>query len=205
MIKEAGIILLLIGLPTVFILTLGNANTGALVNDLVQLRNNRIQLYLDFPITLDVHKTTTYRIRKHLLDGAYDQYYYPYGMSNGDLFFLNELTLFGELLKVMCTQQIRAEEYFTSAGRTITLPNDQWTGVDFESIGIIPCNPELAAIAEETLQKAIEYDTQLVQITIDNSRCKAEESMELARQNYEEGKYEAMLTNLRSAWSQAQC
>ena len=50
--KELLIILLLLGLPTFFIMSLGPQSTGALVNGIAQVRVDQINLAMNFPIVL---------------------------------------------------------------------------------------------------------------------------------------------------------
>ena len=203
--KELLIIALLIGLPTFFIMSLGPRSTGALVNGLAQIRVDHINLALNFPISLALpYKVKTYNIRLHLRKMASEDYFYPYGLGNGDGYYLELLNVIPDLLRLSCLQPYE-DHYISAGGKAILIPGNFWAGIEFEDLGQIPCNPELAQKAEETLDKLVELNNRLLEITIEHSKCPelAQDSMLLAQENVAKGNYEAVITNWRSAWSKA--
>ena len=83
--KELLLIIVLVGLPTFFIMSLGPQSTGALVNGIAQIKVDQINLAMNFPIVLEPpYKVITYRVRQHLRNMASEGYYYPNGLGNGD-------------------------------------------------------------------------------------------------------------------------
>ncbi len=203
--KELLIILLLLGLPTVFIMSLGPQSTGALVNGIAQVRVDQINLAMNFPIVLELpYKVITYRVRQHLRNMASEGYYYPNGLGNGDGYYLELLNVVPDLLRLACLRPYE-DHYISASGRAILIPWNRWADGEFTDIGQIPCNPELAQKAEETLDGLVELNNKLLGITILNSRCPemAQTSMALAQENIAKGNYEAAITNWRSAWSKS--
>src|SRR3990172_8782877 len=200
--KELLMILVLLGLPTVFIMSLGPQPTGALVNNLAQIRVEHINLAMNFPIyTSPPYKVITYRIRLHLRNLASEKFYY-YGLVDGDGYYLELLNLFPDLLRLACLRPYQ-DHYISAGGRAILIPWNRWADGEFTDIGQVPCNPELAQKSEETLDKLVELNNRLLDITIQNSKCPelAADSMALAEENVAKGNYEAAITNWRSAWS----
>jgi len=208
--KELLMIIVLLGLPTLFIMGYGDAqSTGAATTEMASLRIERINLMLNFPQTTDVYKTITYRVREYLRRGSHADYYYHNRLGAGDAFFLNEINLLPELFKLMCL----APTEFTSKGRFISpggIPihiagGNRWFTGQIQDIGQVPCNPDLANRAEEVLIKVMEIDFKMVELTIQTSNCPylADESMKRAYDNLAEGAYEAVITNLRNAGSRA--
>jgi len=205
--KELLMIIVIIGLPTLFIMSFsGQKSTGALTNEVTVLRVERINLYQQFPIITNVPwKTIIYRVRNHLLRGAHDDYYYYYGLGHGHEFFNNEMALVPELLKLMCLERtgfIQEGQFISPGGVSITVPSAGFD-IRFKDIGQVPCDPMLADIAAETLTRVIELDFKMVEMTISNSHCQefAQQSLTLGRENLAQGRYEAVITDLRNAWS----
>lgn len=203
-------ILFLLALPVVFMMNYGDSATGAVVNEVAQLRILRINEALAFPAPFGIYKTTAFRVRKFLIDGAKEDFYYPYGLGNGDLFFLNEINLLPELFILMCLQPsgiIQEGRFISPGGISIRLPDKKWFSGRIEDIGQVPCDPVLQKAAEKALNKVIELDFRLVEMTVQNSRCGniAAPSLRLAQENLGSGEYEAVFTNLRSAGSKSRC
>ncbi len=204
--KELLMILLILGLPTVFIMNLGSEKTGAIANEMGLMRLERINLALSFPEVADgPYKVTIDRIRKYLREGAYYEYYYPQGLTKGYFFFPNEMLLYTELLKLMCLKQTEEGKFISPGGVIITLPGGKWQGVEFRDAGM--CDSFLQQAAERTLLGVTELDFRLVETTAGISYCgfRAVESMQLAMQNKNNRNYEAMLNNLQEAWTESQC
>ena len=202
--KEMLMILVLLGLPNIFIMNLGPQSTGALVNGLAQIRVEHINLAMSFPIfTSPPYKVITYRVRLHLRNLASEKFYY-YGLVDGDGYYLELLNLFPDLLRLACLRPYE-DHYISAGGRAILIPWNRWADGEFTDIGQVPCNPELAQKSEETLDKLVELNNRLLDITIQNSKCGelAADSMALAEENVAKGNYEAAITNWRSAWSKA--
>lgn len=203
--KELLIIVLLLGLPTFFIMSLGPQSTGALVNGIAQVRVDQINLAMNFPIVLEPpYKVITYRVRQHLRNMASEGYYYPNGLGNADGYYLELLNVVPDLLRLACLRPYE-DHYISASGRAILIPWNRWADGEFTDIGQIPCNSELAQKAEETLDGLVELNNKLLGITIQNSKCPgfAQDSMTLAQENIAMGNYEAAITNWRSAWSKA--
>jgi hypothetical protein len=203
--KEFLMILVLIGLPTIFIMNLGAQSTGAVVNGLAQIRVDQINLALNFPYTTELpYKVMTYRIRAHLRNMASEDYYYPYGLGNGNGYYLEMTYLVPDLLRLACLRPYE-DHYISASGRTFTIPWGRWGGAEFEDLGQIPCNPALQQASEDTLDKLVELNNRLLAITIANSRCGylAQDSISRGEENIAQGNYEAAITNWRNAWSAA--
>jgi hypothetical protein len=201
--KEFLMILVLIGLPTLFIMNLGPQSTGAIVNELAQIRVEHINLAMNFPnYASPPYKVFVYRIRLYLRSMAREDYYYPYGLTNGNGYYLDMLNVVPDLHRLACLRPYE-DHYISASGRAILIPWNRWAEVEFEDLGQIPCNPELAQAAEETLDKLVELNNRLLEITIQNSNCpeNSADSMALAEENVAKGNYEAAITNWRSAWS----
>jgi hypothetical protein len=187
--KEVVMILLIIGLPLFFIMNFGQqTTTGAAVNELAQLRIERINLYLNFETPANrAHKNFAYRIRQGLLANSNDRFYYPYGLGSGNDFLDNEGEIFYDLGVLAC--EIQPEL------------GPEW------SIGTVPCDTAQQSQARYIRQQLAMLDYKLIEITVQNSNCPAnsQESMILAQQNLAMQNYDALLTNLRSAWSKTKC
>lgn len=156
--------------------TRNNGPTGEIASTLGQIRSERIGLYLSFPQSDNPsQRVVTQRVRKYLLYGARDDFFYVNNIDSGHLFFDNELSLVDNLMILAC----RTESF--------------------------QCDEFLQQRATFTLDKVMELDTQLVEITIFNSQCplNANSAMFLSHEAVQKRDYVAAITNLRVAWSKA--
>lgn len=198
--KEILMILLILALPTIFVMSMQPRQTGALVNGIAMLRTERIYIYIGFPIPPRPLKVIGERARQGILVGAHEDFYTSNGLENGHRFFDNELETYQALLMLMClkpTGIISEGRFISPGGISIT------TTGEITDIGQIPCEEELRIKAEQTLIALVDIDSRLVELTVQNSRCPdiAADSLYRAEMNIIEGNYEAVLTNLRVAWS----
>ena len=203
--KELLMILVILALPTIFIMNYGDSKpTGALTSEVARLRVDRIDLILAFPISIDpVYASITRSIQDYLRAGANGKFYTPSGLTDGDGFFLVEMNLFPELFQLMCLNQI--ELGLVNSGEVpVVIPGGNWFSGQIKT-GQIPCNKEMQQKAERVLIGAVQLDFKLVELTAQMSSCGglAEESMQRATQNIAAGNYEAVITNLRNAWRKA--
>jgi len=203
--KELIIILLILGLPTFFIMSYGPGQTGAITTEPAKLRVERINLAITFPQPNGIYKTTAFRIRDYLRKGANGNFYYHDQLEDADNFFLLEINLLPELFTLMCMES--TERALVSHQPVLIIPDKTWFNVNIESIGQLPCDPQLKQAAAETLAKVMDIDFRLVEMTVKNGKCPelAEESMQRAKDNLAIGEYQAVITNLRNAWSKATC
>ena len=206
--KELLVILLILGLPTFFITTLGPGLTGKIVNDVGQLKVDRINL-LAFPFSpIPFLKQPVYDVKKYLAAGADENFYYPYGLGSGNNFFYNEQQLVLALLKLMCLQQTGQPNgglYASYQGLKVHLLGNRWYGYGINYMGNFPCDYVVQDAAHKTLQNVLELDFKLVDYTIQQSNCpeQAREKLTLAQQYLVVGEYEPTLDYLNSAWNQA--
>jgi len=207
--KELVVILLIIGLPTFFIMTLGPGLTGKIVNEIGELKVARIELALQFPFSpIPFLKQPVYDAKKYLAAGASENFYYPYGLGSGNNFFYNEQQLVLALLKLMCLQQTGQPNeglYVSYQGLKVHLLNNRWYGYGINYMGNFPCDYVVQDAAHKTLQKVLETDFKLVDFTIQQSSCPkmARDKLKLAEQYMAVGEYEPTLDYLKSAWNQA--
>lgn len=195
--KEMIVILLLLGLPAIFILTTTGGITGQLANEAAVLREERINLYLNFPETEGIYQVPTYRVKNGLRMSASHRYFTPQGLKDGQYYFNREQEIINELLQLTCLEQADKESRYVSTG-----------GIsvgEFESQGQIPCNEQLAVTAERTIGHILTQDFRLVYLTAQHSHCPeaAMNTLEYAIDNIEQGHVDNALNNLRSAWRQA--
>lgn len=203
--KEMILLLLLVGLPVIFVLNMSGATTGMLANPNSQLRQQRINLYLTFPQSSDnpTHDQLIYRVRNGLRLSGSGDYYTPTGLRSGNEYFEREHELFHNLLKLACLKPAPlGGKYVSTGGISVREHGELLT---FETIGEIPCDPALAAAAEQTVYAMLAQDYKLVLNTATNSNCpsKTYDVLTRAKQNIEAGDVEAATTNLRAAWNRA--
>jgi len=186
-----------------------NGITGAIANELSQIRVDRIEIALQFPYSqVPFLKMPTYDARKYLIDGASEHYYYPYGLGEGNLFFFNEIQLMPALFKLMCLQQIgqpNQGNYVSFQGLKVHLINNAWYNKGIDYMGNFPCDGMSQQAAHAALAKIMDLDFKLVDYTIQNSRCQgaAAQTLQTAKDYLALGEYEFTLDNLKSAWNQA--
>lgn len=188
--KEMMMLFLLALIAIVFISESHNGLTGDVASSLGQIRAERIGLYLSFPQPDNPSQhMIAQRVRKYLLQGAHDDYFYGNNVQTGHLFFDNELFLVDNLMILACQKQ---SDLVDRTEPTV-------------SIGTIPCDSFLQQRAIMTLDNVMELDRQLVEMTIFNSECPydAQNAMILAQKAILNKDYISAVTNLRVAWSKA--
>lgn len=174
--------------------------TGAFVNDVAAIREERVQLYLNFPQPDNpVHKQLAYRARNLLRLSAYHNYFDFDGIKSNE-YFVNERELIKNLLVLACLQESDIPNRVASA-QGISV------GSQFIDIGVVSCDPELARSAEHVLGQVMQQDYRLVELNLRNSACaqNARNAMLLAHRAIENGFFDTALTNLQAAWQKAQC
>ena len=174
--------------------------TGLLVNDVAAIREQRVELYLNFPQTDNpVHKQLANRARDLLRMSAYHDYFTYDGIMTS-AYFEHERELVSALLVLSCLRESDIP------GRVITPDGISIVGT-IESIGVVPCDPALGVAAETALGKVLQQDYQLVRVGVENSACKdrARNALLLARDAITYGFFDTALTNLQAAWYKAQC
>jgi hypothetical protein len=207
--KELMMILLIIGLPTFFIMSFGPAMTGSVVNEVSQMRVDRINLALQFPqYVIPMLKQPTYDVRNYLIQGANEHYYGPTGLIDGSGFFFQEMQLIPALLQLMCLVQIEQPNqglYISGQGLQIHLINNLWYNKQLPYLGKVLCDGVSRDAAHTALAKVIENDFNLVEYTIEQSNCPdiARPQLQKAQEFFAAGEYEMMLDALRLAVSQA--
>lgn len=208
--KELLMILLIIGLPTFFIMSFRPAMTGGVVNELSQLRVDRINLALQFPQSLiPMLKQPSYDTRKYLIQGANEHYFNPTGLMDGNGFFFQERQLIPALLQLMCLQglgEVNSGRYVSYQGLPVYLINNEWYGKNLQYLGKVLCDNGMQNIAHTTLKKVFELDYNLVEYTMQNSNCPdaGNQKLNLSQQYLATGEYEAALDFLQGAWMTTQ-
>jgi hypothetical protein len=208
--KELLIILLIIGLPTFFIMGFGPAMTGRVVNELSQMRVDRINLALQFPQSLiPMLKQPSYDSRKYLIQGANEHYFDPTGLMDGNGFFFQERQLVPALLHLMCLQslgEVNSGNYISYQGLPVHLFNNKWYGKSLPYLGKVLCDAGMQNTAHTTLKKVFELDYNLIDYTMQNSNCPGtgKEKLNLSQQFLATGEYEAALDLLQGAWMSSQ-
>lgn len=208
--KEILIILLIIGLPTLFIVSLGPAMTGQVVNELSQMRVDRINLALQFPQSLiPMLKQPSYDARKYLIQSANEHYFNPTGLMDGNGFFFQERQLIPALLQLMCLQslgEVNNGKYVSYQGLPVYLMGNMWYGKKLPYLGKVLCDYGMQNAAHTALKKIFELDYNLVGYTLQHSNCPyaGNEKLNLSQQYLETGQYEAALDALQSAWKSSQ-
>jgi len=180
-------------------------STGMAINEVANLRASRLQLYLNFPHSSasDAHRTMVRRIKDGLRLGGQDSYYHTgQGILRGQEFFDGELAVVRELRQAACLMPVQyAQLGHRGSGISVPAVSER----QIRDVGYVPCDQELRKASEETLDALVAIDMELVQFTIDRSRCGmfTQQTMRMARNKMEIHDYEAVLNALRVAWSQA--
>ncbi len=207
--KEILMILLIIGLPTFFIMSFGPSMTGKVVNEVSQMRVDRINMALQFPqYAIPMLKQPTYDARNYLIQGANEHYYGPTGLIDASGFFFQEMQLLPALLQLMCLIQIEQPNqglYISGQGLPIHLINNMWYNKQLPYLGKVLCDGVARDAAHATLAKVMQNDFNLVEYTINQSNCPdtALPTLQTSKEYYAAGEYEMMLDALRLAVSQA--
>jgi hypothetical protein len=208
--KELLMILLIIGLPTFFIMSFGPAMTGGVVNELSQMRVDRINLALQFPQSLiPMLKQPSYDSRKYLIQGANEHYFDPTGLMDGNGFFFQERQLIPALLQLMCLQgvgEVNSGRYVSYQGLPVYFMGNLWYGKELPYLGKVLCDFGMQNIAHTTLKKVFELDYNIIDYTIEHSNCPdvGKDKVALSQQYLATGQYEAALDSMQGAWMSAQ-
>ncbi|MEM3154406.1 MAG: hypothetical protein QW165_02435 [Candidatus Woesearchaeota archaeon] len=207
--KELLMILLIVGLPTFFIMSFGPALSGAVVNEVSEMRVERINLALQFPqYTIPMLKQPTYDTRKYLIQGANERYYGPQGLIDAQGFFFQEMQLIPALLQLMCLYQYGEPNqglYTSIQGVQVHLINNMWYNKQIPYLGKVICDPIAQDAAHRTLSKVFENDFKLVAYTIEKSNCPepAKAVLQTSKEYYSMGEYEMALDYLKTAVTRA--
>lgn len=206
--KELLMLISLIGLPTLFIMTMHGGTTGAFSNEFAQLRLDRLMLYHSFPVPMDspIHKRLATRVKEGIRAGAHEDFYGPDRLQSGDRFLDNEQEVILTLLQLSCLKPVGTPpkgRYITPSGMDIIMVNNKYFEIGFESIGEVPCDDNMRYNAEIALKKLMELDYTLIMKTVEQSKCPPVETLTRAREDIIYGNIEAALTNLRAAWSKS--
>jgi len=198
--KTVIMILLVVCIPVLFATVFSDSMTGMVANEMATLRQERIQLYLNFPIPdhNPALKRHAERARNALRMSAQFGYYHYEGITQGDLYFASERELIDDLLVLACLKESDLSDgrFVSSGGMSVT------ADADVTSIGRVPCDPGLAAHAEMTIRQVLAQDYRLVLHTLDYSSCpgSAHETLTRAKNNIENDNIDAALNNLHVAW-----
>jgi len=202
-------IIAMIGLPMVFISYFeGVSSTGAVANVNGELRMERIQLYLSFPVPYEpVHRSIAMKVRDYLRAGSGGDFYYVDRLRFGDQFFENEKMLVGELLKLVCLKPLSSPangRFVTSGKMDVILLNNKYFGVPYQDLKV-SCDADLAFSAETVLKRVMELDVALVGDTLASSRCpgSAVKIYDEALEDLRFGNYQSCLVKLQAAWNKA--
>jgi len=200
--KEVLMILLIVGLPTMFIMTLHGGPTGLFSNEMANARSERLDLYLTWKPETGIWKTTVRDIREGLRMSGHSNYYRHQGLQLGDEYFQREMNTAGRLLEVACLKPspiISEKTFRTPAGFKVRSGS---TFASFKSVGQLPCEMQLVDLAEYTLGHLLQQDYNLIVITASYSNCpdSARETILRARDHITEGNVEEGLNNLHAAW-----
>jgi len=208
--KELLMIILIIGLPTFFIMSFGPAMTGGVVNELAEMTVARIQLGVQFPQSLiPMLKQPSYDARKYLIQGANEHYFNPNGLMDGTGFFFQERQLIPALLQLMCLQgigEVNSGNYVSYQGLPVYLINNMWYGKQLPYLGKVLCDFGMQNIAHTTLKKVFELDFNIIEYTMQHSNCPeaGTQKLNLSQQYLGTGQYEAALDSLQGAWLSSQ-
>jgi len=195
--KELLIILVLLGLPTLFIMTF-EAEVGAsgyVINELANLRLERLNLYNEFPVT---ENPVANSIKEGLRAGSAGSFY-SIALSSGIDFFHNERIIVGNLLKLSCLSPLGNKGRFVSKqGMDVVMIKNKFFDMP-SSYFVGYCTP-LSETAEFTLKKLIKIDYELVLYTIEHSKCPETKNIEIAKYFFEQGNFEQGLIFLENSW-----
>ncbi|VVB81878.1 Uncharacterised protein [uncultured archaeon] len=211
LVTQVLVIVLLIGLPTFFIMNFGDySSTGSVTNQNAVIRLDRLDVYLSFPVPIynPILKKLSEEARNFLRAGARDNFYGPNRLRAGDSFFSNENALFVDLVKLSCIKHvgtIAKGSFVTPGGIQIMMPGNTFFNVDYDELSKLPCDVAVIPKAEQAIGKVLQLDALLVKSTIESSSCpeQASENYILATQSMAVGNVENALINLHVAWSKA--
>jgi|GEM_PF-5232171 len=165
--------------------------TGRIVDEFGEMRNARIELYMNFPNYVQNYalQSVVSNVRRLLLYNAQGTYYMPFGIYDPVVFFNNERELVDNLLILACEKQPAFINY----------------QVPYPLTGTLPCNEMLREAAIITLNKLVEVDIVLIESTALNSNCpsKALSSIDIARSSILNQDYEGVLANLEASYTQS--
>jgi len=207
--KEIMMVLLLVLLPTLFIMNFGgNQSTGAVVNEIEKLRLERLK-YMTFPTygtgLSDQCKFTVKQIRDTLRKNT-DQRFFDYlGLRTGQLFYKNEKELFSYFISLLYLRQSAPGQYVGIKDVLVTI-TQPITIVDTSKIGLNYCTEDIAMQAAEVLVALADWNMRIMQKTIDLNKCpdqqEALRTMDRAKGAYNAGDYDVFFIELETAWKQ---
>lgn len=162
--------------------------TARVVDDFGILRENRINLYLNFPnvaITVDQQRLVD-NVRKILLFNSQGAYYMPYGLYDSVVFFNYERELIDNLMILACQKEPSFINY------QLPLPITSQ----------VHCDETLRSVAVDTLFKVVSNDASLIETTALASSCPdaALDKISLARSDIGMHRFESAIDNLQSAY-----
>lgn len=165
--------------------------TGRIVNEFGELRDNRIELYMNFPNYVQNYalQSIVDNVRRLLLFNAQGAYYMPYGIYDPVVFFNNERELIDNLQILACEKQPGFINY----------------QVPYPNTGILPCNEQLRAAALDTIDNVIDVDVRLVEATALMSKCPRDalDGIEIARASLINKEYNDVLLSLQASYTQS--
>lgn len=165
--------------------------TGRIVNEFGELRDKRIELYMNFPNYVQNYalQSVVDNVRRLLLFNAQGAYYTPYGIYDPVVFFNNERELIDNLQILACEKQPSFINY----------------QVPYPDTGALPCNEQLRAAALENIDKLIQIDIKLVEATAVKSKCpgKALDGVDIARASLINKNYNHVLLSLQASYTQS--
>lgn len=211
LVTQVLVLVLLIGLPMFFIMNFGGySSTGAFTNRNAELRLNRLDVFLAFPVPIynPALKKLSEEARTYLRAGANNKFYGPSGLKMGNDFFANENVLFVDLIKLSCLKPVGSSAkglFITPGDIEIAMPGNTFFNVKYEELAKMPCDDFVRPSAEQAIGKILQNDALLVKDTIESSSCPelASENYILATQSMAAGNIEDALINLNVAWSKA--
>ena len=207
--KELIVVFLVLLVPVAFVILMGLNHSGAVVNELGELKKARVELYLGFPVPYEpLHRQLSDNVREYLRAGAGSDFYYADRLKFGNEFFENEKVLVANLLHLVCLKpvgDVPKGRFVTAGGMDVIMLQNKFFDVTYDEIASVPCDEELASSSENVLKSVLSLDLQLVQSTVKVSRCPeyASDSLKSAQENVDYGNFEAVLNDLSAAWRKA--
>jgi hypothetical protein len=165
--------------------------TGRIVNEFGELRDQRIELYMNFPNYVQNYalQSVVDNVRRLLLFNAQGAYYMPFGIYDPVVFFNNERELIDNLLILACEKQPSFINY----------------QVPYPNTGVLPCDEQLRSAALDVIGKVIDVDIRLVEATAVKSKCPGEalDGVDIAKMSLINKDYNHVLLSLQASYTQS--
>lgn len=189
--KRGAMVLFLLGLCAILVLSEIHMRSpsASVVSDFGELRQDRINLYLNFPNYADnrFHQTLIDRTRTLIRMNAQGSYYSDFGIYDPNIFFNNEYELVDTLMVLACMKQPQYVSY-------------QVPGYDINNLGVLPCNPQLQQTAVNTLYGLMDVDIRLMERMTPYACQSAYQSIAMAKESTNKADFVGTITNLKATY-----